>query len=125
MLPSGEIQRICRRLIHPSAKKGSSRNLSCYMFSEVRVCYVAMLAAIFAGNMLVNRRVLELDPATILREQFIGLRRRWNRFHAAPNVLNLFGFANALSGVLSEGRNDQAFLSWTARAMLDKAQIKR
>jgi hypothetical protein len=37
------------------------------MFSEVRVCYGAMLAASFAGNMPVNRQVLELDPATIWR----------------------------------------------------------
>ena len=95
------------------------------MFSEVRVCYGAMLAASFAGNMPVNRRVLELDPATIWREQFIGLRSRWNRFHAARNVLNLFGFASALGGALSKGRNDQVFLSWTARALLDRAQIKR
>ena len=81
------------------------------MFSEVRACYVAMLAATFAGNMPVNRQVLELDPATIWREQFIGLRRRWNRFHAARNVLNLFGAASALGGALSKGRNDQVFLS--------------
>jgi hypothetical protein len=37
------------------------------MFSEVRDCYGAMLAATFAGNMPVNRQVLELDPPTIWR----------------------------------------------------------
>ena len=73
-----------------------------------------MLAASFAGNMPVNRRVLELDLATIWREPFIGLKRRWNRFHAARNVLNFFGFASALGGALSKGRNDQVFLSWSA-----------
>ena len=66
-------------------------------------CYVAMLAVTFVGNMPINRRVLELDPATVSREEFIGLRRRWDRFHAARNTLNFLGFASALLGALSEG----------------------
>ena len=65
-------------------------------------CYVAMLALTFAGNMPINRRVLELDPATVSREEFIELRRRWDRFHAARNTLNSLGFACALLGALSE-----------------------
>jgi hypothetical protein len=68
-------------------------------------CYVAMLAVTFAGNMPINRRVLELDPATVSREEFIELRRRWDRFHAARNVLNFLGFASALLGALSEGED--------------------
>ena len=67
------------------------------------LCYVAMLAVTFAGNMPINRRVLELDPATVSREEFIELRRRWDRFHAARNTLNFLGFASALLGALSEG----------------------
>src|SRR3712207_3501921 len=66
-------------------------------------CYVAMLAVTFAGNMPVNRRVLRLDPATVSREEFIALRSRWDRFHAARNTLNFLGFACALLGALSEG----------------------
>ena len=66
------------------------------------LCYVAMLAVTFAGNMPINRRVLELDPATVSREEYIELRRRWDRFHAARNVLNFFGVASALVGALSE-----------------------
>ena len=66
-------------------------------------CYVAMLAVTFVGNMPINRRVLELDPATVSREEFIGLRRRWDRFHAARNTLNFLGLASALLGALSEG----------------------
>jgi hypothetical protein len=69
------------------------------------LCYVAMLAVTFAGNMPINRRVLELDPATVSREEFIELRRRWDRFHAARNVLNFLGFASALLGALSEGED--------------------
>src|SRR5215210_5532563 len=30
-----------------------------------------------------------------------GMRRRWDRFHAARNVLNFFGVASALVGALS------------------------
>ena len=66
------------------------------------LCYVAMLAITFAGNMPINRRVLELDPATISREEFIELRRRWDRLHAARNTLNFLGFVSALLGALSE-----------------------
>ena len=73
------------------------------------LCYVAMLAATFAGNMPVNRRMLEMDPSTISGEELIELRRRWDRFHAARNVLNFFGFASTLVGALSEGTNDQGF----------------
>ena len=72
------------------------------------LCYVAMLAVTFAGNMPVNRRVLDLDPATVSREEFMELRSRWDRFHAARNALNFFGFASALLGALAEGRNDQS-----------------
>jgi hypothetical protein len=39
------------------------------------------------------------------------LRRRWDRFHAPRNVLNLLGFASALLGALSEGTNDRNNLS--------------
>lgn len=65
------------------------------------LCYVAMLAVTFAGNMPVNRRMLEMDPSTISGEELIELRRRWDRFHAARNILNFFGFASTLVGVLS------------------------
>jgi uncharacterized membrane protein len=69
------------------------------------LCYVAMLAVTFAGNMPVNRRVLRLDPATVSREEFIELRSRWDRFHAVRNTLNFLGFACALLGALSERTN--------------------
>src|SRR5215211_3292818 len=71
--------------------------------------YVAMLAVTFAGNMPVNRRMLEMDSGTISGEDLMGLRRRWDRFHAARNVLNFLGFASALLGVLSEDNNDRNF----------------
>ncbi|MBD0354223.1 MAG: DUF1772 domain-containing protein [Rubrobacteraceae bacterium] len=72
------------------------------------LCYVAMLAVTFAGNMPVNRRMLEMDPGTVSGEELVELRRRWDRFHTARNVFNFFGFASALLGALSEGTNDQS-----------------
>ena len=71
------------------------------------VCYVAMLAVTFAGNMPVNRRMLEINVDTVSGEELMELRRRWDRFHAARNVLNLLGFASALLGALSEDTNDK------------------
>jgi hypothetical protein len=44
----------------------------------------------------------------VSREEFIELRRRWDRFHATRNVLNFLGFISALLGALSEDRNDQS-----------------
>ncbi len=67
------------------------------------LCYVAMLAVTFAGNMPVNRRMLEMDPGTISGEELLELRRRWDRFHTARNVLNFCGFASALVAALSRG----------------------
>ena len=73
------------------------------------LCYVAMLAVTFAGNMPVNRRMLEIDPVAASSEELMELRRRWDRFHAVRNVLNFLGLICALLGALSEGRNDQGF----------------
>jgi hypothetical protein len=50
----------------------------------------------------VNRRMLEMDPEATSSEELMELRRRWDRFHAARNVLNFFGVASALVGALSE-----------------------
>jgi uncharacterized membrane protein len=85
------------------------RSPSFYFTLVGMLCYVAMLAVTFAGNMPVNRRMLEMDPGTTAGEELMELRRRWDRFHTARNVLNLFGFASALVGALSERTNDQSF----------------
>ena len=73
------------------------------------VCFMAMLAVTFAGNMPVNRRMIAMDPGTVSGEELIELRRRWDWFHTVRNVLNLFGFTSALLGALSGGTNDQSF----------------
>ena len=56
------------------------------------LCYASMLAVTFAGNMPVNRRMLEMDPGTVSGEVLVGLRRRWDRFHAVRNALNFLEF---------------------------------
>ncbi len=66
------------------------------------ICYVAMLAVTFAGNMPANQRTLDLDPRTVPREKFLALRRRWDGFHAVRNLLNAAGFVFAILGTLSE-----------------------
>jgi hypothetical protein len=73
------------------------------------LCYTAMLAVTFAGNMPVNRRMLEIDVGTVSGEELMELRRRWDQFHAARNVLNFLGFASALLGALSEDTDDRNF----------------
>jgi hypothetical protein len=74
-----------------------------FLFTLVgMLCYVAMLVLTFTGNMPVNRRMLEMDPEAASSEELMELRRRWDRLHAARNVLNFFGVASALVGALSE-----------------------
>ena len=66
------------------------------------LCYVVMLGVTFAANMPINRRTLELDPKTVSREELLALRRRWDTFHAARNVLNAAGLVLAILGTLSD-----------------------
>ncbi len=66
------------------------------------LCYLVMLAVTFAGNMPANRRTLELDPKTVSRDEFLALRRRWDAFHAARNVLNAAGLIFTILGTLSD-----------------------
>ena len=84
------------------------RSPSFYFTLVGMLCYMAMLALTFSGNMPVNRRMIEMDPGTVSSEELIALRRRWDRFHTARNVLNFLGFASALLGMISEGTNDQS-----------------
>jgi hypothetical protein len=82
------------------------RSLSFLFTLSGMLCYVAMLAVTFAGNMPVNRRMLEIDPGAVSGEDLLELRRRWDRFHTARNVLNFVGFASTLLGALRESTND-------------------
>lgn len=66
------------------------------------LCYLAMLGVTFAGNMPANRRTLDLDPRIVSRDELLTLRRRWDGFHAARNVLNATGLVFAILGTLSD-----------------------
>ncbi len=66
------------------------------------LCYAAMLAVTFAGNMPANRRTLDLDPNSVSRDEFLSLRRRWDGFHAVRNLLNAAGLVFAILGALSD-----------------------
>lgn len=68
------------------------------------VCFASMLAITLAGNVPINRRTLQLDPDTTPREEFLELRARWDRLHAARNVMNLAGFGLALLGLLARSQ---------------------
>ena len=87
----------------PILSLARDRRSPSFVFTMVgMLCYVAMLAVTFAGNMPVNRRMLEMDTDSVSGEELIDLRRRWDRFHAVRNVLNFLGFTSALLGALFE-----------------------
>jgi hypothetical protein len=94
----------------PVLSLARDRRSTSYFFTLMgMLCYTSMLAVTFAGNMPVNRRMLEIDVGTVSGEELMELRRRWDRFHAVRNVLNVLGFASALLGALSEDTNDRDF----------------
>lgn len=64
-------------------------------------CFAAMLAVTLGGNVPINRRILELPAREEAYGEFLDLRRRWDRLHAARNVLNAAGFALSCLGALS------------------------
>jgi hypothetical protein len=90
----------------PVLSLAKDRRSPSYFFTLMgMLCYTSMLAVTFAGNMPVNRRMLEMDSGTVSGEVLIELRRRWDRFHAVRNILNFLGFTSALMGALSEDTN--------------------
>jgi hypothetical protein len=90
----------------PVLSLAKDRRSPSYFFTLMgMLCYTSMLAVTVAGNMPVNRRMLEMDSGTVSGEVLIELRRRWDRFHAVRNILNFLGFTSALMGALSEDTN--------------------
>lgn len=55
-------------------------------------CYAAMVAITLAGNMPLNAATLRAS-ATIDQQMWLSIRRRWDRFHTARNLLNIAGLA--------------------------------
>ena len=64
-------------------------------------CFLAMLTSTRVGNVPINERVLELDPARD-HEEFTDLRKRWDRLHTLRVSLAFAGLAFLISGALAE-----------------------
>jgi uncharacterized membrane protein len=61
------------------------------------LCFATMLLTAFLGNVPINNRVLELSPEAD-GEEFVELRKRWDRLHTIRALLNVAGL-----GFLSAG----------------------
>ena len=71
-------------------------------------CFVAMVAITRTGNLPINARIEELPTEEASFEEFRELRVRWDRLHAARNVLNVAGLVFTSLGALSEPRAREA-----------------
>jgi uncharacterized membrane protein len=67
-------------------------------------CFAGMLASTRIGNVPINQRVLEIDPESD-QEEFVELRKRWDRLHTLRVVLNVAGLGFLVSGALAEVEN--------------------
>jgi uncharacterized membrane protein len=67
-------------------------------------CFVAMLLVTLIGNVPINRRLLELSPQEDSYEEFLELRKRWDRFHTVRNLLNIAGLSFSCLGALSRSK---------------------
>lgn len=66
------------------------------------LCFAVMLLVTLTGNVPINRRLLELSPQGARYEEFLELRRRWDRLHTIRNLLNMAGFGFSCLGALSQ-----------------------
>jgi hypothetical protein len=82
------------RLPHPSAAYRVSASSA--------ACYAAMLAITLTRNVPINRQLLALPDTPGGHAELARLRARWDRLHAARNVLNLSGLVLAISGAVHQ-----------------------
>ncbi len=66
------------------------------------VCFTAMLLVTLTGNVPINKRLLELPPQEEIYEEFLELRKRWDRLHTVRNLLNIAGLSFSCLGALSQ-----------------------
>ncbi len=66
------------------------------------MCFAAMLGITLTRNLPINTRIEELPTEEASLEEFRELRERWDRLHAARNVLNVVGLVFAGLGALSK-----------------------
>jgi uncharacterized membrane protein len=67
------------------------------------ICFVGMLVSTVLGNVPINNRVLELSPESE-GEEFVELRKRWDRLHTLRVFLNVAGLALLCLGALRGDR---------------------
>jgi uncharacterized membrane protein len=67
------------------------------------LCFLGMLASTLVGNVPINNRVPVISPETD-GEEFVELRRRWDRLHSLRVVLNVAGLALLCVGTLKDYR---------------------
>ena len=67
-------------------------------------CFAAMLGITLTKNLPINARIEELPAEEASYEEFRELRERWDRLHAARNLLNVAGLAFTCLGALSRAR---------------------
>ena len=72
------------------------------------LCYVVMLLITLAGNVPINRRLLDLPPQEASYEEFLELRKRWDRLHTIRNFLNMAGLCFSCLGALSQAGSGDA-----------------
>ena len=66
------------------------------------MCFALMLLVTLIGNVPINRRLLELSPQEESYEEFLELRKRWDRLHTVRNLLNIAGLSFSCLGALSQ-----------------------
>jgi uncharacterized membrane protein len=69
-------------------------------------CYAAMLAITATRNLPINSRIVEMPPEEASVGEFRELRARWDRLHAARNLLNVVGLVLTCLGALSADEAD-------------------
>jgi uncharacterized membrane protein len=64
-------------------------------------CFVAMLGITLTRNLPINRRLEALPASETSDAEFRALRDRWDRLHAARNLLNIAGLVCACLGAMA------------------------
>ncbi len=64
-------------------------------------CFAAMLAVTATRNLPINSRIVEMPAEEASVAEFRALRARWDRLHAARNLLNVTGLVLTCLGALS------------------------
>jgi len=71
-------------------------------------CSAAMLAITLTRNLPINSRIVEMPAEEASVEEFRELRERWDRLHAARNLLNVAGLVFTCLGALSRSGSGEA-----------------